>query len=293
MADVLFSYDFLVVALGSMFLAIVASIVGCFSVYKGQSLIGDAIGHASYPGVILAFILFMSREPVLLMLGAIVIGSLAYITIQSMVNHSKISFDSSLAIVLSGFFGLGMVLKTYIQGHKAYLHLNQAGLKSYIFGSTAFILKSDVYLILIVAIIVLLILYVFYKEILVSIFDRDYARSIGLKTGIVDFVLLIMMMSVIALGLKSVGAILISSFLIIPCICANQHTKKIKNVFVIAVLVSVVSSLVGVYFSTIVNGLSTGPMIILCMGILTFLSFIFGKYGILKQFYIKRGIEHE
>ncbi len=293
MVDVLFSYDFLVVALGSMFLAIVASVVGCFSVYKGQSLIGDAIGHSSYPGVILAFMLFMSREPVLLMLGAIVIGSLAYITILGIVNNSKINFDSALALVLSGFFGLGMVLKTYIQGHEAYLHLNQAGLKSYIFGSTAFILKSDVYLILIVAIIVLLILFLFYKEILVSIFDREYARSIGINTALVDFILLIMMMAIIALGLKSVGAILISSFLIIPCICANQHTKKIKNVFIIAVVVSVVSSLVGVYFSTIINGLSTGPMIIVCMGFLTILSFIFGKYGILKQYYIKRGVEHE
>lgn len=293
MINILFSYDFLVVAFGSMFLAIVASVVGCFSVYKGQSLIGDAIGHSSYPGVVLAFILFMSRNPLCLMLGALIIGSLAYMIIQGMVKHSKINFDSSLAIVLSGFFGFGMVLKTFIQGNADYLHLNQAGLKSYIFGSTAFLLKQDVYLILIVAIVLLLILFLFYKEILVSIFDCDYAHSIGINIRLVDFVLLIMMMSVIAIGLKSVGAILISSFLIIPCICANQHTKKIKRVFLISILVSITSSLVGVYFSTVITGLSTGPMIILCMGILTFISFIFGRYGMLKKLYVKRRDNHE
>lgn len=289
MIEVLLSYDFLVVAMGSTILAILASIVGCFSVYKGQSLIGDAIGHASYPGVVLAFIVFMSKDPILLMLGALFIGSLAYLIINLITRHSKIQFDSSLAIVLAGFFGLGMVLKTYIQGNEQFLHLNQAGLKSYIFGSTAFLLKSDVYIIVIISVILLFILYLFYKEILVTIFDYNYAKSIGINTKLVDIVLLVMMMSVIALGLKSVGAILISSFLIIPCLCANQHTKKIKKVFLISVLVSIISSLIGVYFSTTINGLSTGPMIILCMGLITLFSFIFGKYGIVKKFNQKRG----
>ena len=118
--QILFSYDFLVVAIGTVLLAIPSAIVGCFSVYKGQSLMADAVGHASYPGVVVAFMLFSIRSSVILTLGAAVFGILAYLTIQLIRKHSVIDFDAALAIVLTGFFGLGMVLKSYLQGNPLY-----------------------------------------------------------------------------------------------------------------------------------------------------------------------------
>lgn len=288
MLNILFSYDFLVVATGTTILAIVSAMVGCFSVYRGQSLVGDAIGHASYPGVVLAFICFMTRNPLFLTLGAALLGALAYFTIQAIVRNSKIKLDAALAIVLTGFFGLGMVLKTYTQGNKAFTNASQAGLKNYIFGLAAFIVKDDVKIILIFSALALIIMLLFFKELVVSIFDADYGKSIGIRAKAVDIVLLIMMIALISLGLKSVGAILISSFLIIPCICANQHTKKLKYVLLIAAAVGGFSSFFGTFLSSAVKGFSTGPMIILTMGIITLISMIFGKYGLIKHSYMKK-----
>ena len=124
--QILFSYDFLVVAIGTVLLAIPSAIVGCFSVYKGQSLMADAVGHASYPGVVVAFMLFSIRSSVILTLGAAVFGILAYLTIQLIRKHSVIDFDAALAIVLTGFFGLGMVLKSYLQGNPLYMRASQS-----------------------------------------------------------------------------------------------------------------------------------------------------------------------
>lgn len=288
MFEILKSYDFLVVASGVTILAIASAMVGCFSVYKGQSLVGDAIGHAAYPGVVIAFMCFQTRNPLVLTFGAAILGIVAYLTIQSIVNNSKIKLDASLAIVLTGFFGLGVVLKTYTQGNPVYANASQAGLKNYIFGLAAFIMKDDVGIILGFSLFAILIMFLFYKELVVSIFDRDYGHSIGINSKAVDLVLLVMMISLIALGLKSVGAILISSFLIIPCICANQHSKKLKNVLIIAATVGGFSSFIGTFISSAIKGFSTGPTIILTMGSITLLSMVFGQYGLIKHYYMKK-----
>lgn len=286
MINILFSYDFIVVAVGTIILSITSGIIGCFSVYKGQSLIGDAIGHSAYPGVIIAFMLFQSRNPIILLLGSMIMGFISFICIQSIINNSKVKFDSALAIVLTGFFGLGMVLKTYIQGHENYIKSSQSGLKSYIFGSASYIMIDDVIMIIIISSIVLSLLFLFYKEIVSTIFDKEYSKSIGINVKLIEFILLVMMILIISLGLKMVGSILIASFLIIPCICANQHSKKLKNVLIISSLVSAMSSFIGAYLSSTVKGFSTGPIIIIVMCSITLISMVFGKYGILN----KRGI---
>ena len=122
MIEILTSYDFLVVALGTTILAMVSAVIGCFSVYKGQSLVGDAVGHSTFPGIVLIFMIFQSRNPILLTIGAALSAGLAYETIQALVRYSKIKLDAALAIVLSGFFGLGLVLKSYIQGNHNYVN---------------------------------------------------------------------------------------------------------------------------------------------------------------------------
>ena len=275
--QILFSYDFLVVAIGTVLLAIPSAIVGCFSVYKGQSLMADAVGHASYPGVVVAFMLFSIRSSVILTLGAAVFGILAYLTIQLIRKHSVIDFDAALAIVLTGFFGLGMVLKSYLQGNPLYMRASQAGLKNYIFGSAAFIVKEDIIMIVICAIIAIILLVLFYKELVASIFDPQFASAIGISMPIVNAVLLLLMVMFI------VGAVLISSFLTMPCICANQHSRNLKQVLFIAGSMAGISAFIGTFLSTAYSGIATGPMVIICMGIITVLSMVFGKYGLVAQ----------
>lgn len=286
--DLLGSYSFLVVAIGTMILAMASGAVGCITVMKGQSLIGDAIGHAAFPGIILAFMFSASREPVILLVGAMLTGTLCFIVIQLIHTRSKLDLDASLAIALSSFFGAGMMFKSYIQGNPKFSGASQSGLQNYIFGQAAYIMREDIFLILAVSIPALFLLVIFFKELKVFIFDEVYAKTIGLNTKFIYFLMLIMTMSLISVGLKLVGAILISSLLIVPCITAVQWSNKFHLVLLISALVGGVSALIGTYISTVSNGMSTGPTIIMVMSSFAFLSLLIGPHGILANIKMRR-----
>lgn len=281
--DILTNYSFIVVALGTFLLATAAGAIGCINVLKGQSLIGDAIGHSTFPGVILAFMLTLSREPAYLLLGALGMGIIAFSLIQFIKTYSRQSLDAILAIVLSTFFGLGMVLKSYIQGNSAYRGAAQSGLKNYIFGQAAYITHDDVILIAIAAILALITLVVFYKEIKLFLFDPEYAKTIGISNLSLNSIILFCTILLIATGLKVVGAILISSMLIIPAITALQWSHSFKKVLMISAISGGISAVIGTFISTKYAGLSTGPTIIVIMAIVAAYSLVFGPHGIIAN----------
>ncbi len=286
--EVLGSYSFLIVALGTFILSAAAGSVGCVTVLKGQSLIGDAIGHAAFPGIVLAFMISLQKDPTILLLGAIFSGSIAFILIQVLRKSSKLDLDAILAVILSSFFGLGMVLKSHIQGNPNYKGASQSGIQNYIFGQAAYIMSKDIKLILAVAIPSLIMLFLFYKEIKLFIFDEVYSQTIGLNTGLINGIILVMTMSLIAAGLKIVGAILISSLLIIPAITALQWSDKFSVVLLIAGFTGGISAIVGTYISTVYNGMSTGPTIILVMTIFAFFSILVGPHGLIANIKMRR-----
>ena len=286
--DILTSYSFIIVGSGTFLLAAIAGAVGCITVLKGQSLIGDAIGHAAFPGIILSFMLFMQREPVLLTLGAVASGATAFLLIQVIKENSKLKLDAILAVVLSSFFGVGMVLKSYIQGNINYKDAAQSGLSSYIFGQAAYIMKDDVKLIVYIGVPTLVLLVLFYKEIKLFLFDEIYAKAIGIRTVLLYGIILVMTMGIIAAGLKLVGAILISSLLIIPAITALQWSDKFSRVLIISGVVGGVSALIGTYISTAYDGMSTGATIILIMGSFAIISLVIGPHGMIKNLRMRR-----
>ena len=286
--DILTSYTFIIVGSGTFLLAAIAGAVGCITVLKGQSLIGDAIGHAAFPGIILSFMLFMQREPVLLTLGAVASGATAFMLIQVIKENSKLKLDAILAVVLSSFFGVGMVLKSYIQGNSNYKKAAQSGLSSYIFGQAAYIMKDDVKLIVYIGVPTLVLLVLFYKEIKLFLFDEIYASTIGIRAVLLYGIILVMTMGIIATGLKLVGAILISSLLIIPAITALQWSDKFSRVLIIAGVVGGVSALIGTYISTAYDGMSTGATIILIMGSFAIISLVIGPHGMIKNLRMRR-----
>ncbi|MGP1348131.1 MAG: metal ABC transporter permease [Stomatobaculum sp.] len=286
--EILTGYSFGIVALGTFLLSAAAGAVGCVTVLKGQSLIGDAIGHSAFPGVVLAFMLFLQRDPAVLILGAIVSGTVAFALIQLIDANARLDLDAILAVVLSSFFGLGMVLKSHIQGNPDYAGASQSGLKNYIFGQAAYIMLEDVRLLLLVAALSLLLLTVFYKEIKLFLFDEVYARTIGLRTTLLYGIILFMTMSLIAAGLKLVGAILISSLLIVPAITAMQWSDKFHIVLITAGLTGGASALIGTYISTVSNGMSTGAVIILVMSVFALLSLVLGPHGVIANLRMRR-----
>lgn len=286
--DIVQSYTFRIIIIGTLFLSVSSAIIGSLNLYKGQSLIGDAIGHSAFPGIVLFYIFFNTKNPVVLLIGAMLTGGISYYLIQMTEKYSKVGLDAALAIFLSGFFGLGMVFKSIIQGNSSYTGVSQSGLANYIFGQAAYMLESDVKLITVISIAAIGLFLLFNKQIKVYIFDRDFAETIGLNTKLIEFVMLIMTIAIVSVGLKAVGSILISSFLILPCVAANQWSKKFRNVLIIGSLVASVSAFIGTYFSSLYRGLSTGPTIIMTMGTITLLSMLVGKYGIIRRIVVLR-----
>jgi len=265
-----------------MSLAISTGIVGTISILKRQSLIGDAVGHASFPGIVLAFIVAGRKDSLTLMTGAIIAGVFAFFIIQSVVNSSKLEADTTMAIILSAMFGFGMVLKSYIQGNPAFSG-SQAGLANYIFGQAAYMLKEDVVIIFSVSIVSILLFLIFFKEIKIHVFDEAYAETLGIKKNIISVLIIIITMLLIAAGLKAVGVVLISSMLITPGVIGMQWSKRYESVLIIAAISGALSALIGTSVSTLVKGMSTGPSIILCMTTVAFLSVLCGPYGIIAS----------
>lgn len=281
--SIITQYSFIVVAIGTMLLAMATGIVGTISILKGQSLIGDAVGHASLPGIILAFMISGRKSSLILIFGAIVAGIVAFILIQIIAEGSKIEADTAMAVILSAMFGMGMVLKSYIQGNQKIQGASQSGLASYIFGQAAYILREDVYIILAVSVISLALFIVFYKEIKVYVFDMVYAYTIGINSRLTSLLIMIITMILIAAGLKAVGAILISSMLITPAVTGLQWSKSYEKVLVIAAVTGAVSAFLGTFISSAVKGFSTGPSIILIMSVIALFSVLFAPRGIVRM----------
>lgn len=278
---VLTSYTFLVVAFGTVILSIASAIIGSVSVIKGQSLIGDAIGHATFPGVVLAFMLFNIMETYVLVVGAMLMGILAFLLIQKVTDSSKVTLDSALALVLSGFFGLGMALKSYVQGNSSFS--STQGIDDFIFGQAAYMLKSDVYLIITASVISLVIFFAFYEQLKIFVFDSIYARTIGINIKSMNMLVLIMTIGLISVGLKAVGAVLIVNILIAPAVVGQLWSNRFGAVLAIAAVVGGISAFIGTYISTAFTGIATGPAIILSLSFFVVISILFSSKGVIRR----------
>lgn len=279
MFELLRDGNFWLIAGGTMCLGLAAGMTGSVGVLKGQSLIGDAIGHSALPGVVLAFMLSTSRDPGLLLLGAVLSGTLAYFLIQLAGSDGKTALDTVLAIVLSSFFGLGLVLKSYISGRPEFKGVAQSGLDNYIFGQAAYLRHGDLKLLALISLVAIVFMLLFYKDIKAAVFDPGYAKVIGHKPGLINALLLILTMLLIAAGLRVVGAILISSMLIAPAVAALQCSNRYGVVLALAAVFGALSALAGTLFSSLGRGLSTGPSIVLFMSLISLLALIFGRHG--------------
>ena len=279
--DILTSYSFLIVAIGTVILSAAAGIVGSISVIKGQSLIGDAIGHATFPGVVLAFMLFNVMETSVLVIGAVLFGIIAFQLIHVITDFSKITLDSALALVLSGFFGLGMALKSYVQGNPNFS--GTQGIDDFIFGQAAYMLKSDVYLIIAASVISLALFFFYYQQLRIYTFDPIYARTVGISIRFMNVLVLAVTIMLIAVGLKAVGAVLIVNILIAPAVTGTLWSNKFMTVLIIAAVSGGMSAFIGTYISTALTGIATGPAIILALSICVIFSMLFAPKGIFAK----------
>lgn len=279
-------YTFQVVALGSALLGLISGVLGCFAVLRKQSLLGDGVSHAALPGVVMAFVLLGSKNTEVLLMGALGSGLLATLFIVGVVRYTRIKFDSALALVMSTFFGLGMVLLTYVQKIP---NSNQAGLKRFIFGQASTLLQRDIVFMVVCGVILLIFVFLFWKEFKIFTFDMEFAQSLGFSVKGLNLLLSFMIVLAIIIGLQTVGVILMSAMLITPAVAARQWTNKLWVMVTLSAVFGAISGVGGTFASSYVTKLPTGPAIVVCVSIIVVISVLFAPgRGVLYQIYQRK-----
>ncbi|GGG01042.1 metal ABC transporter permease [Pontibacter amylolyticus] len=258
------------VTLGSVLLAASSAVVGCFTLLRKRALVGDAVAHAVLPGVCLAFILSGTKNPFILLIGAFVTGWISLVVIDYITSRSRIKEDTAIGLVLSVFFGIGILLLTSIQqtGNAA-----QSGLDKFLFGSAASLIGGDLIAFGVVAVLLLVAVVLFYKELTLLCFDQAYARTIGFPVRSLELLLTTLTVFAVVVGIQAVGVVLMAAMLITPAAAARFWTENLKVMLVLAALIGAFSGIAGAYVSYTAPSMPTGPWIVLIVSMIAILSF--------------------
>ena len=265
-------YTLWTVAVGAAVLGLTSGALGSFAVLRGQSLLGDAISHAALPGVALAFMITGSKAPLVLVVGAALAGWVATLCVGAVVRRTRVPTDAALGIALSVFFGAGMVLLTRIQ---ASADAAQAGLDRFLFGQAAALVAGDVVVMAVLAALALGAMAVFWKEFKLLLFDADFAAAQGLPVRALDAGLTTLLVVAVAIGLQTVGVVLMSALVVAPASAARQWTDRLVGVVVLAGVFGAVSGVAGALISASAARLPTGPVIVLVATVIVGVSLLF------------------
>jgi manganese/zinc/iron transport system permease protein len=258
------------VTLGSVLLASSSAVVGCFTLLRKRALVGDAVAHSVLPGVCLAFMLSGTKNPFILLLGAFITGWLSLVVIDYITSRSRIKEDTAIGLVLSVFFGIGILLLTSIQhsGNAA-----QSGLDKFLFGKAASLVGADLITFSTVAVLLLLAVIIFYKELTLLCFDEAYAKTIGFPVRGLELLLTTLTVFAVVVGIQAVGVVLMAAMLITPAAAARFWTENLKVMLVLAALMGAFSGIAGAFVSYTAPAMPTGPWIVLIISMIAILSF--------------------
>jgi manganese/zinc/iron transport system permease protein len=245
---------------GALLLGFTCGLLGSFIVVRRMALVGDTLSHAVLPGVAAGFLWDMSKDPLTIFIGATIAGVLGSITVGLLKQSTRLKEDTALGMVLATFFAAGICLVTMIQRLPSG---NKSGLDKFLFGHAAAINAADLRLMSIVAILTLAAIVVFYRQFLVTSFDTDFARAIGLPAAWIHHALLFLVTCSVVIALQAVGVVLVSAMLITPAAAAYLLAERLHRMLWIAAAIGMVAGGVGAFVSFLGPGLPTGPFIVL------------------------------
>ena len=277
------SYNAQSVLFSTFLLGMAAGVIGSFAYWKRQSLMSDALSHAALPGVVLGFILLGEKNLFVMIIGAAITALLGAFLIQWIRSSSRVKEDAAMGIVLSVFFGLGIMLLSFANRMPGG---NQSGLDSFIFGQAASMVSRDVWTMMMVAIIVLFLTVILFKEWKIFLFDPSFAKGIGISITGMNALYMAILVLVIVVGIQAVGVILMAALLIIPSVSARYWTESFKVMVILSALFGGASGMIGTFLSTIGKGWPTGPFIVVTAAAIFFISLFLGsKKGLAVVFF--------
>lgn len=258
-------YNTSIVLAGVIALGIGGGVIGVFSFLRKRALISDAISHATLPGIALAFMAGVAlggtgRNLALLMAGAAFTGAIGILAVQWIRERTRLAEDAAIGTVLSVFFGLGIVLLSHIQTMQA---AGQAGLNSFLLGSTAALTAGEAQLIATASGIAIVVALILLKEFGAVAFDEGFAAAQGWRVGRVDLLMLTLLLAIVAIGLKTVGLILIIALVIIPPAAARFWTDRLGRMVALSGLFGGLSGWIGGSISALFPDMPAGAVIVL------------------------------
>lgn len=260
--DALMRYGFLQKALfTSIMVGVICGVIGCFIILRGMALMGDAISHAVLPGVAFSYMIGMNY-----FIGAVITGVITAIGIGFVSQNSRIKHDMAIGIMFTSVFAVGIILITFMKSSADLYHI--------LFGNVLSVRSSDMWMTFVIGLVVIGLVYLFYKELLVSTFDPTMAQSYGLPNKLIHYGLMILLTMVTVASLQTVGIILVVAMLITPAATAYLLTNRLWIMIYLAAGIGAISSVVGLYFSFTYN-LASGATIVLVAAFLFGLAFFF------------------
>lgn len=270
-------YNTSLVMTGAALLGAVGGTVGAFALLRRRALVSDGMSHATLPGIVLAFLIGHAvmgegRNFWVLIGGAALAALLGLWCIALLARHTRLAEDAAIGIILSSFFGAGVVLMTVVQATNL---PGQAGLSGYLLGSTAGMIRAEAEAIAIVSTIGLGVAALLHRPLILIAFDEDHARAMGLPARTLDFALMGLVLLVVVIGLKAAGLILVVALLITPAVTARYWTDNAALMAALAGAIGAVGAYVGAGLSALAPALPTGALIVLTQFAVLTLSVLF------------------
>ena len=264
-----FDYDYMVKAMWvSALVGGVCAFLSCYLMLKGWSLMGDALAHSIVPGVAAAYIIGAPFA-----IGAFFAGILASLGMAFVKQHTRLREDAVIGLVFTSFFALGLLM--------ASLWPTSVSIQTIVLGNILAISDEDVVQVVIIAVVSLAVLLLIWKDLMVTFFDENHARSIGLNTFALKIVFFTLLSACTVAALQTVGACLVIAMVVTPGATAYLLTDRFGWMIVIAVAFGAITSFVGAYISYFLDG-ATGGVIVTLQTLLFLLAFYFApKHGVL------------
>lgn len=272
--------------LGSMFLGIGCGLLGSFIVVRKLALVGDTLSHAVLPGVALGFLWNATKDPVAIFIGATIAGLFGTVVVSWIRQTTPIKEDSALGMVLAGFYGFGILLISMIQRMETSA---KSGLDQYLFGQAAALAREDVILMGAVTALAIVVILLFYKEMLITSFDFGFARAIGLPAQWIHHMIMLLLAFAVVVSLQAVGVVLVSAMLITPAASAYLLTDRMHRMLVFAAVFGMLAGIIGCFLSFLGTNLPTGPFMVLAASLLFAIAFLAGpRYGVIPRWLLHR-----
>jgi len=262
---------------GTTLLGIASGVVGAFAMLRKRSLMTDALSHATLPGIALAFLFapvfgLASRSLAVLLIGATVTGVLGVLCVQAILRLTRLREDAAIGIVLSVFFGAGVVALSYVQVNAP---SGSAGLNAFIFGQAATMQAHDVMLMAVLASGALIASIALFKEFTLVCFNDSFARVDGWPVSAIDLAMMAMVVLVTVAGLQAVGLILVVALLIVPPVAARFWTERLWLLVMLSALFGGASGYLGAAISALLPRMPAGAVIVLTAGVAFGVSMLF------------------